>query len=120
MKSPTNKRQLLINTDRFLRDRFIYESEAIETLQHPEYMLTGFENSGRFVGDCDDITTLHAALLVALGFKVRFVAIRSMKDDPNFDHVYIEVNLNGDWIMYDVTILLGTTIEFFGRLTVQV
>jgi len=120
MKTPTNNERLLTAVDEFLRSRFIYAGEAIETLQTPDYMLEGYRNSGRFVGDCDDISTLHAALLVALGFKVRFVAIRSIKEQTSFDHVYIEVNLNGDWIMYDVTIPLNTTVEYFGRLAIQV
>lgn len=119
LKSPTDKRQLLMMVDKFLRDKFIYQSEAIETLQYPDYMLTGLETSGLLVGDCDDISTLHAAILVAMGFQVRFVAIRSTPDDPNFDHVYIEVK-HGDWIMYDVTIPLGTVIDYTGRLQIQV
>jgi transglutaminase-like putative cysteine protease len=118
MKS--TKGELLTNVDRFLRERFIYSSETIETLQYPDYMLSGLEVSGRLVGDCDDISTLHAALLVALGFKVRFVAIRSLRENVNFDHVYLEVNHNGEWVMYDITLPLGTKIEYFGRIAIQV
>ena len=120
MKSSTDKKKLLVNVDQFLRSVFIYEHEIIETLQYPDYMLAGLEISGRLVGDCDDISTLHAALLVALGFQVRFVAIRSTPNDPTFDHVYIEVKHNDDWIMYDVTIPLGTIIDYSGRLAIQV
>lgn len=120
MKSPTDKRQLLQNADTFLRERFVYESEAIETLLYPDYMLNGLEMSGRLVGDCDDISTLHATLLAALGFDVRFVAIRSTYTDPNFDHVYIEANLDGEWIMFDITIPYGATIEYFARINIPV
>jgi transglutaminase-like putative cysteine protease len=120
MKSPTNKTRLLTEVDQFLRSKFIYVDEKIETLQYPDYMLSGLEMSGVLAGDCDDISTLHAALLTALGFPVRFVAIRSVKEDPNFDHVYIEVNNNNEWIMYDITLQLGTIVNFFGRLAVQV
>lgn len=121
MKSKSTDGRLLTSVDRFLRERFIYAHEIIETLQYPDYMLSGLEMSGRLVGDCDDISTLHAALLTALGFKVRFVAIRSTPNDPNFDHVYIEVkDINDDWIMYDVTIPLGTQIDYSGRLAIQV
>lgn len=119
-KSPTNKLSLLSIVDRYLRDRFIYQSEAIETLLYPDYMLNGLEISGHLVGDCDDISTLHAAILVALGFPVRFVAIRSVQINPNFDHVYIEAKNNDDWIMYDVTIPLNDTIEYFGRVAITV
>lgn len=120
MKSPTDKRELLKTVDQFLREKFVYASEMIETLQHPDYMLGGLEMSGRLVGDCDDISTLHAALLTALGFQVRFVAIRSLKQDINFDHVYIEANHNGEWIMFDITLPLGTIIDYFGRIAIPV
>jgi transglutaminase-like putative cysteine protease len=120
VKSPTDKKQILSNVDKFLRSKFVYEPEAIETLMYPDYMLSGLEMSGRLVGDCDDISTLHAALLVALGFQVRFVAIRSLRESIDFDHVYLEVNNNGEWIMYDITLPLGTQIDYFGRIAVQV
>jgi transglutaminase-like putative cysteine protease len=120
MKSPDNQQQLLTNVDEFLRSKFVYSDEKIETLQYPDYMLSGLEMSGRLVGDCDDISTLHAALLAALGFQVRFVAIRSLREDVNFDHVYLEVKLNDEWIMYDITLPLGTKIEYFGRIAIQV
>lgn len=107
-------------TDEYLRSKFVYQSEAIETLQHPDYMLSGLEMSGRLVGDCDDISTLHATLLTALGFQVRFVAIRSLRESIDFDHVYIEVNHNGEWIMYDITLPLGTKVDYFGRIAIQV
>lgn len=121
MKIKTNNQNTLDLTDNFLRTRFEYVEEKIETLQTPEYMLNGLEISGRLRGDCDDIATLHAALLTCMGIKVRFVAIRSNYNDPNFDHVYIEAqNDNGEWIPYDVTEPLGTELQYTGRLTVQV
>jgi len=119
LKSSSDK-QLLMSVDNFLRNKFVYEPEIIETLQTPEYMLAGLEMSGRLVGDCDDIATLHAALLTALGFQVRFVAIRSMREISEFDHVYLEVNHIGEWIMYDITLPIGTQIDYFGRIAIQV
>jgi len=120
MKSPTNRKRLLENVDRFIRDKFTYSDEKIETLQHPDYMLKGLEVYNRLIGDCDDITMLHAALLIALGFQVHFVAIRDKHEDPNFNHVYLETENNGDWIMYDITLPLGTQVEYFGRIAVMV
>ena len=120
MKSPVDKRNLLKIVDKFLRDKFIYASETIETLISPDYMLSGLEVNGVMVGDCDDISTLHAALLTALGFQVRFVAIRSVREDVNYDHVYIEVKYGEEWTMFDLTLPLGSEIEFFGRVAVQV
>lgn len=110
-------------TDKFLRDRFVYTDETIETLQAPEYMLNGLKISGVLRGDCDDITTLHAALLTCMDIKVRFVAIRSTFEDSNFDHVFLEAQsptMDRDWIPFDITIPVGTEINYFGRLTIQV
>ena len=106
--------------DDFLRKSFVYTDENIETLQAPDYMLNGLEMSGVLRGDCDDITTLHASLLNAMGIPVRFVAIRSTFEDPNFDHVYLEAQDVDEWTAYDVTIPLGTNIHWFGRQTMQV
>lgn len=119
-KSFSTGMQLLKDVDSFLRSKFVYMDEKIETLQTPDYMLTGLEMSGRLVGDCDDISTLHAAILTALGFEVRFVAIRSVKENSDYDHVYIEANHNGDWVMYDLTLPLGTEIEYFSRVAIGV
>jgi len=120
MQSPTNKSELLRMVDDFLRRKFVYVDEKIETIQTPDYMLTGLEMSGILAGDCDDISTLHAALLTALGFVVRFVAIRSIQDSTAFDHVYIEVQNNNRWIMYDITLPLETQINYFGRIAIEV
>jgi len=120
MKSPSDKKKMLTFVDDFLRSKFIYVDEKIETLQTPDYMLSGLDMSGLLAGDCDDISTLHAALLTALGFQVRFIAIRSFREVSDFDHVYLEANNNGEWIMYDITLPLGTQVEYFGRIAIQV
>lgn len=116
----TNKDALTV-ADEFLRSRFEYLDESIETIQAPEYMISGLEVTGKLRGDCDDITTLHAALLTCMDIPVRFVVIRSKFEDPNFDHVYLEAQQsNGDWVSYDITLPLGTEIHYFGRATMQV
>lgn len=51
-------------------------------------------------GDCDDKCTLLAALLAAIGHVPRFVA---QHNGLEFDHVYCEVLINGNWIALDPT-----------------
>jgi hypothetical protein len=92
----------------------------METLVTPEYMLSGLEVNHHLTGDCDDISMFHAALLVILGFKVRFVAIRSVQDNSNFDHVFIEVQNGHDWMLYDETVPSGTPIEYFARIVMNI
>ncbi len=51
-------------------------------------MLDQFEREGFFEGDCDDVTTLIAALLICYGYPASLVAIRF--DSPEFEHVFVE------------------------------
>jgi len=50
-------------------------------------------------GDCDDFSVLEAALLGALGHPTRFITIGYTP--RAFSHVYLEVNLRGQWIPLD-------------------
>lgn len=104
----------------FLRSKFHYVDEKIETLLTPDYMLQGLEITGVLRGDCDDISILHAALLTCMEIKTRFVAIRSVQDNPNYDHVFIEAWNGKDWILYDITVPPGTPIEWFSRVAINV
>lgn len=107
-------------TDQYLRDHFTYLPENIETLVAPEYMLMGLENNGKISGDCDDISMLQGAIYKCLGIPVRFVAIRSNADNPNYDHVFSEVRVNNVWVIYDVTLPIGTRIDYVQRVTMEV
>lgn len=112
--------------DDFIRSKFVYMHETIETLLTPDYMISGLEVTNHLVGDCDDISTLHAAILTCMDVKVRFVAIRSTYEDQNFDHVYIEAydgknGKNGkDWQLFDATVQRGTVIESFARINMNI
>lgn len=106
--------------DHYLRQRYTYLKENVETLLTPDYMLTSLENSGRVSGDCDDISVLQAAIYKCLGFRVRFVAIRSDPNDDNYDHVFVEVNDGFGWIIYDLTLPIGFKIEYLSKVTIEV
>lgn len=104
----------------FLRSRFQYVDEQIETLLVPDYMLQGMEITGAIRGDCDDISTLHAAILTAMYIKVRLVAIRSEQSNPNYDHVFIEAFNDSDWELFDITVPKGTPIQWFSRVAINI
>jgi hypothetical protein len=57
-------------------------------------------------GDCDDHSSLLAALLMAIGFQVRFKTVAADKSQPQqFTHVYAEVNIPGrGWVPADTTV----------------
>lgn len=115
-----SRANVLQGVESFLRSKFQYVDEKIETLVAPDYMLQGLEITGSLRGDCDDISVLHAAILTCMDIKVRFVAIRSKQEDPNYDHVFIEAFNGKDWILYDITVPPGTPIEWFSRVSVDV
>lgn len=120
MSLPFYAPDVVAQVDRFLRSKFTYIPEQIETLVVPEYMLLALENNGAISGDCDDITTLQGAIYKCLGIPIRFVAIRSHVDNPDYDHVFAEIKQNGIWIPYDVTLPLGFQIDYYSRVAMEV
>ena len=50
-------------------------------------------------GDCDDISMLLGTLLMAVGYPARLMTVAANGDE--FSHVYVEANLNGEWIPLD-------------------
>lgn len=81
----------------FVRDRirFVRDVYDVETLQTPLLTLQHAQ------GDCDDKSTLLAALALSIGFPVRFVAVG---DKPgHYVHVYLEIYLGGRWYTSDTT-----------------
>lgn len=76
--------------------RYVRDVRDVETLQTPDKTL----EIG--AGDCDDQATLLSALLESIGFQTRFVAIR-LKPGRPFEHVFVEVLLDGDWYPLETT-----------------
>lgn len=81
----------------FVRDRIRYVKDiyGVETLSTPDKTLEGM------IGDCDDQTTLLAAMLEAIGYPTRFVIAGYSGRD--FEHVYLQVWIQGHWISLDPT-----------------
>jgi hypothetical protein len=50
-------------------------------------------------GDCDDISMLLGTLLMAIGYPARLMTVAAGGDE--FSHVYVEANINGEWIPLD-------------------
>jgi hypothetical protein len=50
-------------------------------------------------GDCDDISMLLGTLLMAIGYPARLMTVAANGDD--FSHVYVEGQINGEWIPMD-------------------
>lgn len=83
----------------FVRDRVRYlgDINGVETIQTPGTTLSiGY-------GDCDDKSTLLAALLESIGHPARFVAV-GFGAPGDFEHVYVESKIGNDWVPMDATI----------------
>lgn len=76
----------------FVRDsiRYVKDPDGIELVQTPEATLT------LATGDCDDKSTLLAALLLATGHPCRFVAVGM--NGNSFSHVLVEAKSGDRWI----------------------
>jgi len=56
-------------------------------------------------GDCDDMTILLGAMLMATGHPIRLVVVGFRREKPHaYSHIYPEVNVRGRWIAIDATV----------------
>jgi hypothetical protein len=86
----------------WVKENIEFRGEYKETLQSPLVTLQ------YGAGDCDDHSTLIAAMLKSLGFNTRFQTVASDGSDPDtFTHVYGEVECppgSGEWMGLDSTV----------------
>ena len=76
--------------------RYMRDVNGVETLAEPHITLT------TRLGDCDDQSTLLAALLESIGIPTRFVV--AGYSGPHYEHVYLQAWLDEDgWIDMDAT-----------------
>lgn len=80
--------------------QYVRDVDTVETLQTPLKTLEYAQ------GDCDDQATLMAALLGAVGFPARFVAVNLQHGAP-FAHVFAEAMIDGHWYALDTTERFG-------------
>lgn len=75
--------------------RYIRDIRNVETLQTPEKTLQ------LKAGDCDDKSTLLAALLESIGHPARFHAVGFAPG--KFSHVFVETLVGGKWMPLETT-----------------
>ena len=76
--------------------RYVRDVNDVETLATPQITIQ------RMVGDCDDQSTLLAALCEAIGYPTRFV-IAGYSDAHSFEHVYLQIWIRDHWVSADPT-----------------
>jgi len=91
---PKDERSEINALYQFVRDRIRYVKDVkhVETLQTPNQTL----KIGQ--GDCDDKSTLLAALALSIGYAVKFVVVG---EGGNFYHVFPEILIYGEWVPAD-------------------
>lgn len=82
----------------FVRDhiRYVRDIRGLETVQTPPVTLD------IAAGDCDDKSTLLAAMLESIGFPTRFVAV-GHSAPGSYSHVYVEALIGSAWTPLDAT-----------------
>lgn len=76
--------------------QYVRDINGVETVQSPIKTLE------YGAGDCDDQATLLATLLESVGFRARFVAIKTEPSGP-FCHVFTEVSYGRGWMPLETT-----------------
>lgn len=100
----------------FLAKYYDYTDEEIETLYAPEYNMIHLLDKRKLIGDCDDISMFYAAVFKTLGYRVRFVAMKTKRNDPEYRHVVAEVLEDGRWKRYDPTVGANVTQIDYGQM----
>lgn len=74
------------------------DPQHTEVLQRPWYTMNGLGHGG----DCDDKAIATGAYCHLNGRPFRFVAVSKHPKKP-LHHVYPEINVNGEWLIFDPT-----------------
>jgi hypothetical protein len=74
--------------------RYVKDPVGTESLQAPDMMIRMMKDVGYAMGDCDDMALLTAALLMSVGIRPRFRAVRYKEGQGNFNHIYVVVYEN--------------------------
>lgn len=93
-------RQWLVTNTRFRPD-----PDGIELLRTGTEQLRRIQQYGVMEGDCDDIATLAAGMVAALGRQARFVVLGfgAPGAATSYSHVFAEMNVGGAWRDFDLT-----------------
>jgi hypothetical protein len=74
--------------------RYVKDPVGTESLQAPDMMIRMMKDVGYSMGDCDDMALLTASLLMSVGIKSKFRAVRYREGTQGFNHIYVVVYEN--------------------------
>lgn len=76
------------------------DSDILDEIREPGYLLREIDAYGAALGDCDDYVVLYGAVYTRLGYPFTLEAI-SRHEDEMLDHVYGSILVNGVRIAVD-------------------
>lgn len=85
----------MMRSVRFKKDLF-----GVENVRHPDQLIVEIANAGVTSADCDDVATLGAALVRAMGFPAVITVVARSPQGP-FEHVYFGALIGGKRIPMD-------------------
>ena len=74
--------------------RYVKDPVGTESLQAPDMMIRMMKDAGYAMGDCDDMSLLIAALLMSIGIRPAFRAVKYKASSPTYNHIYVVVYEN--------------------------
>jgi hypothetical protein len=85
--------------------RYVRDPRFLELFKSPEVVDQEINAHGQFAGDCDDVSGYLAALLLSIGYPVRFVVINIAGQGEAFRHIYLKVFLPRErrWMALEAT-----------------
>lgn len=86
----------MLSLDRWLRETVKFKADTLgaEVLRHPLQLLSEIKSNGVTACDCDEVATMAAAIIRAMGHQPYFVVYRREAGGP-FVHVAYAVSING-------------------------
>jgi hypothetical protein len=89
----------------WVRSKMLYtpdrtDSDILDEIRTPGYLLRETLTFGAALGDCDDYVVLYGAIYYRLGYPVTLEAI-SRHEDEMMDHVYLSIRIGGVRVAVD-------------------
>lgn len=78
---------------KWVKNHFKYtrDIKGIETVKTIEKMYNEILVNKRFIGDCDDVSTLISGMLISIGYNVRLVIVSTLSNPRNnFNHIFVQ------------------------------
>jgi hypothetical protein len=89
--------------------RFVQDPTHREVISTPTKMIDDVEDKGRTAGDCDELSTLEATLLAALGITPRF---RFGGEGREIYHVWVQAKYGPHWVDLEPSGYLDAGLHF--------